>query len=65
MSEFTYQKKLVIFRGAPIKKDTLYIDIYFGYFGLLKVLYRGFTNSAIVGPFVSKKAIYLTPLQEW
>ena len=26
MSEFTYQKKIVIFRGAPVKKDTLYIE---------------------------------------
>ena len=24
MSEFPYRKKLVIFRGAPVKKDTLY-----------------------------------------
>ena len=28
MSEFTYQKKLVIFRGALVKKNTLYISIY-------------------------------------
>ena len=24
MSEFTYRKKLVVFRGAPVKKNTLY-----------------------------------------
>ena len=29
MSEFTYQKELVIFRGAPVKKDTLYKKDYF------------------------------------
>ena len=28
MSEFTYRKKLVIFRGAPVKKDTLYLYLY-------------------------------------
>ena len=25
MSEFTYRKKLVIFRGVPVKKITLYL----------------------------------------